>query len=330
MGTAIASSQLTTRQAKMMKYLLLALAVTAISAQFDVDEFLEEEMGLPCTPKPCVPVCKPVTKYMVFGAFKIPYTENECKPDSKCLAAAAACIKKLQAAMLDASKKATALEAASKKKNGAHATKKQKDAAAAAKKAEAAASKTALAAAKAAFEVAEKEAASAKAASVAAAKNWASKSKTMDARRVAYEKARTAHLAATSAYDGAKSAAAKAHAAYVASVKAHCDAEALHASAVKNIGHGHLAQKNCKKFEFTLFKSGHECLPKHGSNGSAEKYLGRGSLAHCQALCKAKKGCNFIIYGIGRKAGACYWEYDKACTSGKFEVDQYNIYQKVL
>merc|ERR1712216_1119543 len=178
MGTAIASSQLTTRQAKMMKYLLLALTVTAISAQLDVDEFLEEEMGLPCTPKPCVPVCKPVTKYMVFGAFKIPYTENECKPDSKCLAAAAACIKKLQAAMLDASKKATALEAASKKKNGAHATKKQKDAAAA--------SKTALAAAKAAFEVAEKEAASAKAASVAAAKNWASKSKTMDARRVAY------------------------------------------------------------------------------------------------------------------------------------------------
>merc|ERR1719456_40593 len=145
----------------MMKYLLLALAVTAISAQFEdeatlVDDLLAEEASLPCTPKPCVPVCKPVTKYLSFGSFKIPYTENVCQPDHACLAAAAACVKKLQAAMVDADKKAKALEAASKAKNAAHATKAAQD--------KAAAAKTALGLAKAGFEAAEKEAANAKAA----------------------------------------------------------------------------------------------------------------------------------------------------------------------
>merc|ERR1719456_1453147 len=142
-----------------MKYLLLALAVTAVSAQFDdadVDALLAEDVSLPCTPKPCVPVCKPVTKCLTFGSFKLPYTENECKPDTACLAAAAACVKKLQAAMVDADKKSKALEAASKAKNAAHATKAAQD--------KAAAAKTALGLAKAGFEAAEKEAANAKAA----------------------------------------------------------------------------------------------------------------------------------------------------------------------
>merc|ERR1719502_2345397 len=145
-----------------MKYLLLALAVTAISAQFEdeaalvddssIDEFLEteSEMSLPCTPKPCVPVCKLVTKYVTYGSFKMEYKENECKPDHKCLAAAAACQKKLMAAMIDADKKAKALEAASKAKKAAHAKKAEAAAAknsmdlvkaANAKKAEAAAAK---------------------------------------------------------------------------------------------------------------------------------------------------------------------------------------------
>jgi len=47
----------------MMKYLLLTLAITAISAQdsseADIDNFLDEAVELPCTPKPCVPICKP-------------------------------------------------------------------------------------------------------------------------------------------------------------------------------------------------------------------------------------------------------------------------------
>merc|ERR1719247_2019098 len=152
-----------------MKFIVFTLAITAISAEFldesglvddefSIDEFLEtdSEMELPCTPKPCVPVCRTVTKYMAYGSFKLPYQENVCEPDKKCLAAAAACMKTLQAAMVDADKKSKALEAASKAKNAAHATKAAKD--------KAAAAKTALGLAKASFEAAEKEAANSKAA----------------------------------------------------------------------------------------------------------------------------------------------------------------------
>merc|ERR1719460_3528859 len=142
-----------------MKYFFLALAVTtAISAQiqdeaaFD-DELLSEDMSLPCTPKPCVPVCKEVTKYIVHGPYKFPYQENVCGPDQKCLAAAAACQKKLMAAMIDADKKAKALEAASKAKNAAHAS-----------------------------HAAKVKAAAAKAAKESATKLYAAKAKTMDAR----------------------------------------------------------------------------------------------------------------------------------------------------
>merc|ERR1719434_363644 len=251
-----------------MKYLLLALAVTAISAQFEdeaalvddssIDEFLEteSEMSLPCTPKPCVPVCKLVTKYVTYGSFKMEYKENECKPDHKCLAAAAACQKKLMAAMIDADKKAKALAAASKAKNGAHASRAAKVKAANAKKAEAAAAKTSMGLAKAAFVAAEKDAANAKAAKESATKLYAAKAKVMDARLKDYEKAMQAHKNAVAAYDGAKSAAAKAAAAYAAAVKAHCDAEAQHAAAVKHIGHGHLAQKNCAKYSTPTTVSG--------------------------------------------------------------------------
>merc|ERR1712080_530984 len=41
--------------------------------------------------------------------------------------------------------------------------------------------------------------------------------------------------------------AAEAADAYAAAVKAHCDAEAVHAKAVENIGHGHLKQDKCAK-----------------------------------------------------------------------------------
>merc|ERR1712070_883632 len=115
--------------------------------------------------------------------------------------------------------------------------------AAAAKKAEAAAAKKALDLAKAEFVKAEKEAASAKAASVSANKHYKSKAATMQKRLGTYEAEKKNHLNAVAAYDGAKSAAAK------AAVNAHCTAEAQHAAAVKLIGHGHMAQKNCKKFD---------------------------------------------------------------------------------
>merc|ERR1719235_1598651 len=247
----------------MMKYLLLALAVTAISAQFEdeaalvddssIDEFLEteSEMSLPCTPKPCTPVCKLVTKYITHGSFKMEYKENECKPDHKCLAAAAACQKKLMAAMIDADKKAKALEAASKAKNAAHASHAAKVKAANAKKAEAAAAKNSMGLAKAAFVAAEKDAANAKAAKESATKLYAARVKTMDARLKTYEKSQQTHKNAEAAYAGAKSAAEKAAKLYAAAVKAHCDAEALHAKAVKLIGHVHMAMKGkgCAKYQ---------------------------------------------------------------------------------
>merc|ERR1712159_96652 len=253
----------------MMKFIVFTLAITAISAEFldesglvddefSIDEFLEtdSEMELPCTPKPCVPICRTVTKYMTYGSFKLPYQENVCEPDKKCLAAAAACMKTLQAAMVDADKKSKALEAASKAKNAAHATKAAKDKAAAAKKAEAAAAAKSLGLAKAAFVAAEKDAANAKAAKESAAKLYTAKAAVMDARLKSYEKAQQTHKNAVAAYDGAKSAAAKAAAAYAAAVKAHCDAEAQHAAAVKHIGHGHLAQKNCAKYSTPTTVSG--------------------------------------------------------------------------
>jgi len=241
-----------------MKVFLIALSISAVLAQdMSVDSLLEEsvDVDLPCIPKPCVPVCKPVTKYISFGSFKISYTENVCKPDEKCLAAHAACLKTLEAAMKDAAVKAAALAAASKAKNSAGANKAAKDKAAAARKAEAVAAKSVLDAAKQAAVAAEKEAATARSAhaklvaSTAAAKKESDeKTRIMDVRVAAYEKAKEAHLNAVAAYEGAKSAAAQAAQKYAAAVKAHCDAEAQHAKAVKTIGHGHMAKNTCSKW----------------------------------------------------------------------------------
>merc|ERR1712205_208646 len=196
-----------------MKYLLIALAVTAISAeQFAedgtsiIDEFLETEMTLPCTPKQCKPVCKLVTNYVQYGAYKLPYQENVCVPDKKCLADAAACIAKLQAAMKAAEAAEKDMIAKAKLANAAKATKAQKDAAAAAKKKEEAAASDALAAAKAAFEVAEKEAAAANAASISAASSSKNKNADMAKALAKYEAVKTLHLQAQAAYAGAKSA----------------------------------------------------------------------------------------------------------------------------
>ena len=202
---------------------------------------------LPCTPKPCVPICKPVTKYVSYGAFKLPYTENVCVDDKACLTANAKCIATLQAAMKAAEAAEKDMIAKSKAANSAKATKAQKDAAAASKKAEEAAAKKSLDGAKAAFEVAEKETATAKAASVAAAAAFAAKSKVMNTRLGEYEKAKAGHLNAQKAYANAKGEAAEAADAYAAAVKDHCDAEAVHAKAVENIGHGHLKQDKCAK-----------------------------------------------------------------------------------
>jgi len=236
---------------EMLKYFVLFAALSAaVRAQDNLmDDLLEQEMELPCTPKPCVPICKPVTKYVSYGAFKLPYTENVCVDDKACLTANAKCIATLHAAMKAAEAAEKDMIAKSKAANSAKATKAQKDAAAASKKAEEAAAKKALDGAKAAFEVAEKETATAKAHSVAAAAAFAAKDKVMNTRLVEYEKAKAGHLNAQKAYSNAKGEAAKAADAYAAAVKAHCDAEAVHAAAVENIGHGHLKKDECKKHE---------------------------------------------------------------------------------
>merc|ERR1712072_309264 len=177
---------------EMLKYFVLFAALSAaVRAQDNLmDDLLEQEMELPCTPKPCVPICKPVTKYVSYGAFKLPYTENVCVDDKACLTANAKCIATLQAAMKAAEAAEKDMIAKSKAANSAKATKAQKDAAAASKKAEEAAAKKSLDGAKAAFEVAEKETATAKAASVAAAAAFAAKSKVMNTRLGEYEKAK--------------------------------------------------------------------------------------------------------------------------------------------
>jgi len=213
-----------------------------------MDDFLETEssMSLPCIPKTCMPVCKLVTKYVTYGAYKLPYQENVCAPDTKCLAEKAACIAKLNAAMKAAEAAEKDMIAKSKLANAAKATKAQKDAAAAAKKKEEAAASDALAAAKAAFEVAEKEAAAANAASVSAASSSKNKNADMAKALAKYEATKKMHLEAQAAYGGAKSAADKAHADYLAAVKAHCDAEAKHAEAVKYIGHPQHEVTTCR------------------------------------------------------------------------------------
>jgi hypothetical protein len=238
-----------------MKFIIAVLAVTAVLAQETpdhtleiMDDFLETEssMSLPCIPKTCMPVCKLVTKYVTYGAYKLPYQENVCAPDTKCLAEKAACIAKLNAAMKAAEAAEKDMIAKSKLANAAKATKAQKDAAAAAKKKEEAAASDALAAAKAAFEVAEKEAAAANAASVSAASSSKNKNADMAKALAKYEATKKMHLEAQAAYAGAKSAAGKAHADYVAALKAHCDAEAKHAEAVKYIGHPQHEVTTCR------------------------------------------------------------------------------------
>merc|ERR1712139_353716 len=196
-------------------------------------------MELPCTPKPCVPICKPVTKYVSYGAFKLPYTENVCVDDKACLTANAKCIATLQAAMKAAEAAEKDMIAKSKAANSAKATKAQKDAAAASKKAEEA----------------------------------AAKSKVMNTRLGEYEKAKAGHLNAQKAYANAKGEAA----------------EAVHAKAVENIGHGHLKQDKCAKPvpEVTALKGktsqsseGWSGRPSRAVDGNAAQSYGSGTCTH--------------------------------------------------
>merc|ERR1712139_70628 len=135
MGVSHRPQYSVTRQAslKMLKYIALFAALGAVVLAQDSlmdDLLLEQDLQLPCTPKPCVPICKPVTKYVSYGAFKLPYTENVCVDDKACLTANAKCIATLQAAMKAAEAAEKDMIAKSKAANSAKATKANKDAAA--------------------------------------------------------------------------------------------------------------------------------------------------------------------------------------------------------
>jgi len=258
----------------MLKYITLFAALGAVVLAQDSlmdDLLLEQEMQLPCTPKPCVPICKPVTKYVSYGSFKLPYTENVCVDDKACLTTNAKCIATLQAAMKAAEAAEKDMIAKAKLANSAKATKANKDAAAAAKKVEEAKAKAALDAGKAAFEVAEKETATAKAALARAEAAFKAKDAVMNTRLKEFETAKAGHLTAQKAYANARGEAAKAADAYNAAVKAHCDAEAVHAAAVEHIGHGHFKKDECKKHMTCTagalkFKSATQSGNQHGHN----------------------------------------------------------------
>merc|ERR1711871_276084 len=249
-----------------MKYLLIVLSLTAVLAdpehadfpdpfsfmgeETSVDSFLEQSVDteLPCTIKPCFPVCKQKTLYMSFGLFKIPYRKNVCTPATSCINANKACqallIKTIQRAQAE-EKKVKASYSAAKM---AHANSATRAKAAKAAKAEAAAAAKAMDAAKkwASAKTAQYGAAVKEFNQANALKN--AKKKTMDAAVAQYERAKKSHLKAVAAMHSANSAAAKALADFRAKAKAHCDSEALHAQLVRSLGHAKLATKNCQKF----------------------------------------------------------------------------------
>jgi len=203
--------------------------------------------ALPCTPKPCFPVCVTVEKKTCYGSFCIPYKANECGPDKKCEADNKKCSAILIAVLQAAQKAQKDLEAKAGLKKSAKATHAQKQAAAEAAKKEAAAAKKALDAAHGELQAAQKEAASAKSNAVIAKAASDKSDAEMEKQKKKYQDTKGAHLKAEAKYHGAKSDAAKASAAYQASIKAHCDIEALHASLVKQMNMAHKAQNNCSK-----------------------------------------------------------------------------------
>merc|ERR1712070_1093627 len=153
------------------------------------------------------------------------------------------------------------------------------------------AAKKTLDLAKAEFVISEKEAATAKAAQVAADKHWKAKDSAMKKALAAYEKEKKNHLSAVAAYEGAKSAAAK-------------------AAAVRNIGHGHLAQKNCAKHA-SSFKIKYSKKWPHCHNVKCM----HGTTKSMQAECLKHKSCTGFSFTHGKSHGSgCL----KKCGSREF------------
>lgn len=82
-----------------------------------------------------------------------------------------------------------------------------------------------------------------------------------------------------------------------------------------------------KDNNFYHWRNASECLAPYD-----QAVLGlHKSREQCEQACVQNAGelCNFYIFGYGpSKTGHCYWEYDKACLSGAFEPDTYNIWRR--
>merc|ERR1711939_557608 len=260
----------------------------------DEEVDIEEDANLPCAMKPCTPVCKLVTKYQVYGSFKIPYQADECAPDMKCIAANGECRVKILA-LLKAAKKAGATHAAK---------------AAAAKKAQAEATqaKQLMDTEKTQFDSAVKEpAVAAKSlegekkslADLMAASSKAEKA--MKAKLATYQAAKMAELKAAARLQSANSAEAKAAKAYEAAVKAHCDSQGRHAHLVKQLGYGHSVNLDaCKKFGV---------VPSPETKKAVKKV---------QAKAQMKNSFKVINHGIKHFAGWC------AGSGAKIVADDFN------
>jgi hypothetical protein len=112
-----------------------------------------------------------------------------------------------------------------------------------------------------------------------------------------------------------------------ASCKAHLFAHGLREGRLKEEKFSTECNKEATP-TFTVWKTGKECLH---NGASYEKNLGsQASAEDCQNACIQAGGdaCNYFIFGKASKHGACWWEFDSACTSGLFEEDQYDIYKR--
>ena len=74
--------------------------------------------------------------------------------------------------------------------------------------------------------------------------------------------------------------------------------------------------------DYDLVREGVECKSNDTElemNDSIEK---------CADVCKQIEGCNFFIFGKGKKAGKCFWEkaVNSNCPEG-WEPDDYNFYK---
>jgi len=247
--------------------------------------------------KPCKLVCVPTTKYLEYGAYKIPYTENVCGPEKACTAANTACSAKLLGLM----KAAIAAEAALKKaaadkakKKGDHAAAK---AASEAAKKELAVALSALKASQALVDAATAKAASAKLQAANDKKTYNDKNEEMRKALVRFETTKKEHLHAQAEYKGKTSAEAKAYKAYTDAVAKHCDAEAVHANLVASIGQK-VPKSTCEKGEVNVQKpAGLPC-----------------NITPCQPVCTPKTvTLNFGKYSIPYQENVCV--DDKTCLS---------------